>query len=101
MKNEEKGDYLLDAISKLEQEMKHGRSAEYPYRKSLQLRLKLVLAGTAAECVTEVVQDRLVPEQGDINFNSLTDKAQAIKASNDESLFDVFKGQILEDQLGI
>lgn len=101
MNNEEKGKYLLDAITKVNQQLKHGRCAEYPYRKSLQLRWKLVLAGTKAEDLAERLQTRLIPDKGDIEIGALTDKANAISVSTDATLYDVFKGYILQDDLGI
>ncbi|MCT4498771.1 hypothetical protein N0U25_13280 [Pseudomonas sivasensis] len=100
MNNQEKGDYLLEAISKLESALSQGRFAEYPYRESLRERIKRVLVGTKAEILTEDIQDKYVPKNGVFLSDQLTDKAIAIKSSNRESLIDVFKVAVLEYEIG-
>ncbi|MNJ22169.1 hypothetical protein D3C81_793860 [compost metagenome] len=101
MNNQQKGDYLLEAISKLESAQSQGRFVEYPYRKSLRERIKRVLVGTKAEDLTEELQDRYVPETGTFSSAPVADTARAIKASSEESLIDVFKVEILELEIGL
>ncbi|WP_435036857.1 hypothetical protein [Pseudomonas neuropathica] len=101
MNNQQKADYLLEAISKLDSAQNLGRVAEYPYRKSLRERIKRVLVDTRAERLTEEIQDKYVPETGIFLPAPITVIAEDIKASTDKSLLDVFKGKILELEMGL
>ncbi|WP_434703075.1 hypothetical protein J3P85_19370 [Pseudomonas sp. Z1-12] len=101
MNNQEKGTYLLEAISHLERSIDQGRFAEYPYRMSLRERIRLVLLGTRAECLTKDIQDKYVPTVGDFSPVPITVLAAAIKGSSEESLVKIFKAELLEHELGM
>lgn len=101
MNNQEKGNYLLEAISSLERAMSGGRIAEHPYRMSLRERIRRVLIGTRAERLTKDFQDKYAPENGYFSLLPITVMAGAIKASSEGSLIDVFKVEILELEMGL
>jgi len=92
---------LLEAISHLEKSIDQGRFAEFPYRMSLRERIRLVLRGTRAECLTKDIQDRYVPTAGNFSPIPITVLAAAIKGSSDESLLKIFKAELLENDLGM
>lgn len=101
MNNREKGEYLLDGISRLQSSLDQGRLMEFPYRMSLRERIRLVLRGTRAECITANIQDKYLPQSGDFSVIQITVLAAAIKGSSDESLIETFQDELFAFDLGL
>jgi len=101
MNNREKGEYLLDGISRLQSALDHGRLVEFPCRMSLRERIRRVLRGTKAECITENIQDKYLPKSGDFSVAPVTVLAAAIKGSSDDSLTKIFQDELFAFDLGL
>lgn len=101
MNNREKGEYLLDGALRLQSALDHGRLMEFPYRMSLRERIRRVLRGTRAECITANIQDKYLPKSGDFCVLTIMVLAGAIKDCSDESLIGVFREELFAYDLGV
>ena len=99
--NDTKGKWLHDGADRLERAYVDHPGMVYPEKLSLRKRIELVLKGTRAEPITGVIQDRYVPLKSDVDGFLMTMIAAAIMGCGDPSLLPVFKGIVLEDDLGM